>query len=277
MARTVRPAIALVLVGALAACGGATPAASPGGGATPEPVATAGGATPAAATQDPGATTGGESSPAAGGIDIGGAAASLEDLDNYSFRIEMRAEGASEFMMVPSGGSLVMEGDVVLAPTEAVDVRMITNDGTTESVLGYRIIDDTAYLSLDGESWMTAGTEDARQAVDGFKPQQILGSYRDLEGLRKVGDEDRNGIPSEHWSTTYDPGIGDMFGLPSATWTSDVWIARDGGYMVSAAMVATGSTDTGESGTFTMTVDVTGANDPDLVIEAPENVTDLGG
>jgi hypothetical protein len=268
------PALVLVAVLTLAACGGSsTPAASSEPGATPATGATAA----------PEATSGGEAtqapaaSPAEGGIDIGGAAASLENLDNYSFKIEMKAEGGSEFMMVPAGGSLVMEGDVILKPAEAVDVTMTTSDGTTASVIGYRIIGDTAYINLGGDSWMSAPADDAASAVDSFKPEQMLGSYSSLEGLSKVGEEDKNGIPSEHYTSTSDPGIGSMFGLPGATWTTDVWIAKDGGFVVSAAMTATGKNESGAQGTFVMTVDVTGANDPNLVIEPPTNLTELPG
>ena len=265
------PVLMLVAVLALAACGGSTPAASSEPGATPAagttaaPAATSG----AAGTEAPAA------SPAEGGIDIGSAAASLDNLDNYSFKIEMKAEGGSEFMMVPSGGSLVMEGDVILKPTQAVDVTMTTGDGTTTSVIGYRIIGDTAYINLGGDSWMAAPADDAQSAVDAFKPEQMLGSYSNLEGLSKVGEEDKNGVPSDHYSSTADPGIGSMFGLPGATWTSDVWIAKDGGFVVSAAMTATGKNESGEQGTFVMTVDVTGANDPNLVIEPPKDVTEM--
>ncbi len=267
------PVLMLVAVLALAACGGgSTPTASSAPGATPAAGSTtAPAATSGAATEAPAASS------AEGGIDIGGAAASLDNLDNYSFKIEMKAEGGSEFMMVPAGGSLVMEGDVILKPAEAVDVTMTTNDGTTASVLGYRIIGDTAYINLGGDSWMSAPADDAASAVDAFKPEQMLGSFSNLEGMSKVGEETKNGIPSDHYASTSDPGIGSMFGLPGATWTIDAWTAKEGGYVVSAAMTATGKNESGEQGTFVMTVDVTGANDPNLVIEPPTNLTELPG
>jgi hypothetical protein len=68
-----------------------------------------------------------------------------------------------------------------------------------------------------------------------------------------------------------------MFGLPGASWTSDVWIAKEGGFMVAAVMKATGKNEAGADGTFTVAIDVTGANDPDLVIEAPEDVAEIPG
>jgi hypothetical protein len=263
------PALAIVAVLAVAACGGSTATTAPAPGSTAGPAATSG----AGGTTPPAGTT--PAPEASGGIDISAAAAGLENLDNYSFRIEMKAEGGSEFMMVPSGGSLVMEGDVILKPTQAVAVTMTTDDGAAENAIGYRIIGDTAYVNLGGGSWMAAPADDAENAVDAFKPAQMLGSYSSLEGLAKVGDEERNGIATEHWSSTADPGIGDMFGLPGATWTSDVWIAKDAGFMVGAVMVASGKNEAGAEGTFTMSIDVTGANDPNLVIEPPEDVMEL--
>lgn len=256
-------ALAVSLV--VAACGGSTSSAAPASGTAAAPGPTTG----------TGASTAPGASPGSGAIDIGAAAAGLDNLDNYSFRIAMQAGGGSDFMMVPSGGSLTMEGDVLLKPSEAVDVTMTTSDGTNESEIGYRIIGDTAYISLGGDSWMAAPADDAENAIDSFKPDQMLGSYSSLEGLAKVGEEEKNGIATDHYASTADPGIGDMFGLPGATWTSDVWIAKDGGFMVSALMVATGTNEAGEAGTFTMSVDVTGANTPGLTIEPPENVTEL--
>jgi hypothetical protein len=279
MTRTSRsiPLLVLMLVAVLAigACGSSsTPAATSGSSATP--AATSGGGETAAPAGETPAPAGETPAPAASGpVDISAAAAGLENLDNYSFRIDMKAEGGSEFMMVPSGGSLVMEGDVILKPTQAVDVTMTTSDGSTETAIGYRIIGDTAYINLGGESWMSAPADDAENAVDAFKPEAMLGSYSNLDGLAKVGEEEKNGIACEHYASTADPGIGDMFGLPGASWTSDVWIAKDGGYMVSAVMTATGKNASGKAGTFTLAVDVTGANDPNLVIEPPANVTEL--
>ena len=90
----------------------------------------------------------------------------------------MKAEGGSEFMMVPaSGGSLVMEGDVILKPTEAVDITMTTNDGTRRrcSATGSSATTPTSTSAAD--SWMSAPADDAASASRlRFKPEQLLGS-----------------------------------------------------------------------------------------------------
>ena len=68
-----------------------------------------------------------------------------------------------------------------------------------------------------------------------------------------------------------------MLGLPTATWTIDTWLAKDGGFPVSASIVAEGKNDAGEAGKFSISVDVTGINDPNLKIEAPANVQEMPG
>jgi len=54
-------------------------------------------------------------------------------------------------------------------------------------------------------------------------------------------------------------------------------IAKDGGFPVSAAIVAESKNEAGEAGSFSMSVDVTSINDPDLKIEAPANVEAMPG
>ncbi len=270
------PVLVLMLIAALAlgACGGSTATSSPGSGATAAP-----GATSAPdASQGTDATEAPAESTAAGGIDLGSAAASLDNLDNYSFKIAMSSAGASEGMMglIKAGGSITMAGTVVLKPAEAADVVMTLSDGTTSTDIGYRIIGDTAYTSF-GDTWMSTPADDAQSTIDSFKPDKMLGGYSSLEGLNKVGDEDKNGIATEHYASTADPGAGasGVFGLPGATWQSDVWIAKDGKYVVSAVMVATGKTAAGDAGSFTIAVDVTAVNSPDVKIEAPKDVMEL--
>jgi hypothetical protein len=269
------PVLMLLAVLALGACGGgSTPAATAGSGAT--------GATAAPGTTDAPAATDGaastEAPAASGGIDIGGAAASLDDLDNYSFKIEMKSDGAADGMMglVKAGGSISMAGTVVLRPTQAADVTMTLSDGTSSTEIGYKVIGDTAFTSFGG-TWMSTPADDAEKAIDSFKPDKMLGSYSSMEGLTKVGDEDKNGMATEHWTSTVEPGAGasSIFGLPDATWQSDVWIAKEGGFVVSAVLTASGKTEAGEAGSFTISVDVTAVNTPNVTIEPPKDVMEI--
>jgi hypothetical protein len=262
--------VAVLALVALAACGGgSTPAASSEPGATPS----AGSAAAPAATSDAAATE----APAAGGaVNLGDAAASLENLDNYSFKMEMKAEGGSKGMMgmVASGGSIVMEGALQLKPIQAADITMTLGDGSQSSKIGYRIIGDKAYMNLGGDSWMAAPADEAATTIDSLKPDKMLKGYATSD-MSKVGEEDKNGIPSVHYQSTKDPGVGSMLGLPTATWTIDTWLAKDGGFPVSALIVAEGKNDAGEAGSFSVSVDVTSINDPNLKIEAPASVQEM--
>ena len=131
-------------------------------------------------------------------------------------------------------------------------------------------------MNLGGDSWMAAPAEDAASTIDSLKPDKMLKGYATSD-MSKVGEEDKNGIPSVHYQSTMDPGVGSMLGLPTATWTIDTWLAKDGGFPVSALIVAEGKNEAGEAGTFSVSVDVTGVNDPNLKIEAPANVQEMPG
>lgn len=267
---------ALLLIAGLAlvACGGgSTSAASPGSGATAAP----------GATDAPAATNGGvateapAASVAGGGINIGVATSALNDLDNYRFRMSMAAEGAAKFSLVPSGGSMTIEGSVIFRPARAADITMTTVGGPTDGTMAIRIIEDMAYVNLDGsDEWMASPDDGEQSTVDSFKPETFLGSYASMTGLQKVGDEDKNGIASEHYRSTEDVGYAGSFGLPDGKWTMDVWIAREGGYVVATQAIAEASGGA-DNGKFTMTVDVLAANDPSMKVEVPENVTQTGG
>jgi hypothetical protein len=287
------PVFMLVALLALAACGGGS---TPAGSSEPGATQVAGSTTAPAATSDAAPSEAAATlAPTAGGaVNLGDAAASLENLDNYSFKMEMKAEGGSRGMMgmVTSGGSIVMEGDLQLKPVEAADITMTLGDGSQSTDIGYRIIGDKAYMNLGGDSWMAAPAEDAASTIDSswmaapaedaastidsLKPDKLLKGYATSD-MSRVGEEDKNGIPSVHYQSTMDPGVGSMLGLPTATWTIDTWLAKDGGFPVSAMIVATGQNEAGEAGSFSVSLDVTGINDPNLKIEAPANVQEMPG
>jgi hypothetical protein len=256
----------------LAACGGSTPAATSGTGggtaATGAPAATSGTGGGAATAE---ASTGTDG----GGINLGGAVTALDDLDNFAFRMEMKASGASEFMLVPKEGSLVMEGTVILKPTPAADITMTTSDGTASpSAMGIRLVDNMSYVNLGGDQWMGSPVTDMDSEMSSYKPENLLGGFSSMSGLSAVGDETKNGIATTHYKGEDTSGLASTFGLPDGSWTTDVWIAKDGGYVVSESVLASAKAGA-EAGTFTMTIDLTKANDPSLKVEKPANVMEI--
>ncbi len=254
----------------------ATLVAACGGSSTPAATSSSGGGT--AATVAPAATdgSGGGSSGSTGGeIDLGGAVSALEDLDNFAFRMEMKATGSSEFIMVPKEGALVMEGTVILKPEAAVDITMTTiENGASPAALGVRIVDGMSYVNMGGEQWMGSPVEDMEKEIASYRPETLLGGFSSVSGLTAVGDEDKNGVATTHYRGEDTTGMASMFGLPDGAWVTDVWIAKDGGFVVSESVTASAKAGDAD-GTFTMTIDLTQANDPSLTVEKPDNVMEL--
>ncbi len=207
------------------------------------------------------------------GTGIGGAVTALEDLTSYTFAIGIAAEGTAGFSFVPSDGSMTISGTAILEPEIAMDLTMSTRDAAgAEAAFGYRIIGDQAYVSLGTDMWIETSAEDAQRTVESLKPGGFLSSFGSMDAMQPVGDEMKNGVSCTHYSGEAPAALGAMFGLPAGTWTTEAWVAKDGGYVVSAAV-------TGEApdGTFTMTVDIGDFNSPSNTVEAPSDFTPMGG
>jgi hypothetical protein len=76
----------------------------------------------------------------------------------------------------------------------------------------------------------------------------------------KVGTESKNGIDSTHYQGDESVGaiLGTIAGV-NGTWTSDVWIANDGGFLVhseAGAKAAAGS----DAGSYLIVVDISDPN-----------------
>ena len=240
----------------VAACGG-------GSGATTAPGATSPAATTGAAAATAPAPQG------SGGI--GGSITALENLSSYKFAITMAAEGSANFSLVQSGGSMTIGGTVIVKPAIAMDMTMSTKDATgTQTAFGYRIIGDKAFISLGPDAWMETSAADAQSTVDSFKPENFMTNFGSLDQMQAVGDETKNGVATTHYKGTAPTSVGSMFGLPTGTWTMEAWVAKDGGYLVSSALVGE-ATD----GKFTMSVDISDLDSPNNTVEPPASFTPM--
>jgi hypothetical protein len=108
-------------------------------------------------------------------------------------------------------------------------------------------------------------------AFAAFRPEQLFGTAFGTLGsdYHLVGTESKNGVNCQHFQG--DASIGTFFsGLAgvSGTWSSDVWLAVDGGYLVSSNVQAAGATAT-SAGSFSIDVEITNVNDPANVLTAP--------
>jgi len=254
--------------------------ASCGGGSTPATTSGDEGATaaPAGATTAPGGET---TAPAGGGtgsgeINLGSAAGALDNLDNYQFRIAMTTSGTAEFIGVGKDAGTVMEGGVVFKPEpQAAQVKISSTGGAAAgSAMEMRIIGDMSYINIGGDQWMASKDDNAQASIDAYKPESLLGSYASVSDLKKVGDEEKNGVQTTHYQSTNDMGMAGSFGLPDGKWVLDVWIAKDGGYVVATQATAEAK-EGADTGSFTMSVDITGANDPSFKIEVPQNIMEI--
>jgi hypothetical protein len=253
------PATVLTITLLVAACGGSSATPTPG---STSPAATTGSAaTVAPASQGSGATG------------IGGAVTALGDLTSYKFAIGMAAEGAASFPALTAGGSLKISGTVITQPAVAMDMAMTTTDKTgASSTFAYKVVDGKAYMSMAPDQWVETSAADAQSTIDSFKPENFMASFGGVDNLQVVGDETKNGVATTHYKGAAPTGIGSTFGLPTGTWTMEAWVAKEGGFLVSSALIGEAT-----EGKFSMTMDVTDLNSGDNKVEAPATFTPIGG
>jgi hypothetical protein len=249
----------------LAACGGsASPAPATGGTSAPSTSAPSTGApAPSEVAPTIAPTTGSE------GPDLAGAAAALSGLDSYHLRTVMKMQGLKDSIFSFFGDGLEMEGTIIFRPTRAADISISMGTEAQKTIMGYRLIGDEAWISL-GDSWMASTAEDAQSTIDSFAPDKMLGSFAGVSGLAAVGEETKNGVATIHYTAPGDviaASLGNSIGLTDATWSMDLWVAKDAGYAVGYAVVGKGA-----SGSFEMTLDVSRINDPGNNVEKPANV-----
>lgn len=248
-------ALAIAAVLAVAACGGSSATQAPASLAPSTAASTA----PAASTpaspdvSQPSA----EASEPAGGDEGGlsGAAARLSGMDSYKFKIVM------------TGGSFGS-----LLGTEPITGTVTTNPKAAQmSMMGMEIVE------VDGKTWVKLGTDwtestdsSTSSLADSFSPEKMFGSTLSgsaAAGYKAVGEEPKNGVAAVHYTAdaTVLGTYGSLFGVEgNATWSADVWVAKDGGYPVSMSVLATGGTEE-----FKMIFDVTDINSPSNKIVSP--------
>jgi hypothetical protein len=253
-------AAGLVAVLALGACGGSSetnrPDGSPGTGESAGP----------GDTEGPGDTVGpGESGePGNGGEAFGAATTALDALDSYAFRVEIESTTVNGDVTTTSHN--VMSGIVVNSPDEASSLLQedLDADGNVTSSSGIVVIGDAAWVG-DGDTWTPIPAAQAQAFIGSmaaFRPEQMFGLYFAGFGgnFSEVGSESKNGIDSTHYKGDEEVGalLGTIAGF-QGQWSSDVWIANDGGYLVhseAGAEAAAGA----DAGSFLIVVDITDPN-----------------
>jgi len=249
--------LGLVLVLVLAACGGAsatpTPTPSPTPTATPTPEPT------------PEPTPVPTPTQATGGSGLSGAAAALENLTSYRFAISIT--GDVGVPGVPTDTGLDMAGTVVLKPERAVQFSIAGLTG--ETAITYILVADGAYVDFGTGTYIQVPADEASAETlfETFQPQNLFG--QDLGGTVDpsflAAEEQKNGVTTLHYHVDANSPGGAAFGADTVV---DIWVAKDGGYIVSA-VVAGSRTTAGTAVPYSVSMDFSGFDDPANVVEAP--------
>jgi hypothetical protein len=203
--------------------------------------------------------------------------AAIGDLETY--RGEMESYGRDLVNIThDSRLDLGLRADVDTTPVDAYDAQF-----------GFRMVefDDSAAVSGGGrlvrigdEAWEvdeSGGAEPASldnstvQSMSVLLPDgaaaRMIGPF--AGGFERIGGESRDGIETVHYRLTEagEAAYAEVTGV-EGTWTGDVWIAVDGGYLVEATVTATTDpSDTVRDVSFVTRV--RDANDPDIEITPP--------
>ena len=246
--------LAIAAALAVAACGGSAPATqAPGGAASSTaPAASAAAAQPSAEVSQPSAEA--SQAPAGDTGGLSGAAARLSSINSYKFKMTL------------SGGSFG-----TMLGTEPITGTVTTNPKAAQmSMMGIDMVE------ADGKTWIKMGTDwtestddSSSSLADSFAPEKMFGSTLSdsaAQGYKAAGEEQKNGVAAVHYKADANQlgEYGSLFGVEGATWSADVWIAKEGGYPVSMSVQATGGSEK-----FQMSFDITDINNPSNKVELP--------
>jgi hypothetical protein len=163
-----------------------------------------------------------------------------------------------------------MGGTVVNRPEAArlFHMESFNPDGTSQGI--------TSILTIGADAWMTqqlspdefsawekipaAQANGLIASFAAFRPEQMFGVYFAGFGgnFHDAGIETKNGVETTHYIG--DEAVGSLLGSLAGiqgNWSSDAWIANDGGYLVHSEASAEGAAG---GGTFKVVVDITEIN-----------------
>lgn len=241
----------------VAACGGtASPSpSSPVATATPSPTAA-----PTESGSD-------EPDPSGSAVDLSGTADALAALDSYVVTMEVSG-------LVPAasaGQSVTMTSMVVQGDEPAAKFTISGAAGAPAGGLNIIVVGDEAWIDPGTGAYIKSpgGAADFESMFLALSPAVLVAEFSGAQaGILKVGDEDRNGVPTEHFrlDASESPEAALAAGIGDGIF--ELWVARDGGYLV--AMRFDGTYDVNGTATaVAMSIDVSDINNPANVIDVP--------
>jgi hypothetical protein len=274
----------LVLAGVIAI------AASACSGASSTPISSAVPTATAPATEQPTESTS-TLNPTASVCDLGAADAAFAGLSSYAFEMTLAgaaADTALANLPIDQTDSYLLKGTIVNTPDPGADI----------TIAKFHVIEvgGVDYFDADGNGSFTqiggaAPTDQASPAdstapgasttpqgslADQFSPETLFGAAlgsTSSSGFSDAGPETKAGVEAEHCSgdPTALAALGAVLGIsPDATWASDVWIAKAGGYPIAMTLDATNKD---QSVAYGFDLTLSKVNDPSNKIVAPTNIT----
>ena len=266
MTRTARLlSLAAAAALAIAACGGsvstAAPIDAPDVSVAPASVA------PAASEAPPSEAP---ASAPAEGPDVNAAAAALDNIDKYALDLKVSGlmDTASDASEITMSGTVDREAGSYQFDMSGVAGLEELGGG---SAVSFVVIGPDAWISTGDGNFIKApgGAAMFGSLEQALAPGTLLGSIptNSLQNLPAVGQEEKNGVATTHYHVTGAdaPQVAEGLGPDSVV---DLWIADDGGYIVSMAIdgaVPVDGTDT----PVTMSIDISRINDATIAIEEP--------
>jgi hypothetical protein len=242
---------------ALAACSSSGSTKAPGGNNPP-------------ATNAGGAVVTDAAGGGGGGGDLSGAEAAFAKMTSYKFSMTLAGGTYGSLLSGFTGaaasgsGGFTVAGTVTVKPETASDVSI----GTMRVVT----VGGFDYIDFAGTGSFTKVASSGTSIADSFSPSSMFTSFGSMSDYSKVGSENKNGADTDHYQAKSSAftGMGSSLGVvATATWTGDIWIAKNGGYPVSSAIFAKTSDGTVA---FQMTFDISNINDSSLKVTAPTTV-----
>lgn len=209
-------------------------------------------------------------SPAGPGLSA--AAADLANTTSYKFSLTLAGDPAFSVLSMLDQSSntgnapVTYGGTIIVKPDKAADIN----------VGGLHLIEVGGfdYMEMGGAGGFLRTSVQTPSLVDSLSPAQMFSSVvssSTVSGYAKVGSETKNGVAADHYQAS--PAAlaeyGSILSLGTATLTADIWVASDGGYPVSMAIVAKAADD---SVVYEMLFDITNINDPANKVTAPTDV-----
>jgi hypothetical protein len=202
---------------------------------------------------------------------LDGAAAALSNLTSFKFKMtvvggDLSDNTLSSLPNAPTDNVFKVSGTYILAPNTAAD---ITVAGCLHEI------------SVGGSDYQDPGAQgsftqsDTPSALVGqLSPSAIYSAFDFTAGFALVASASTDPAGTDHYQAgdTALVEFASVSGVQDASWTADVWIARDGGYPVRISIVATTSA-TNKTVVYERSFDLTDVNAATNKVTAPTNVT----